>query len=244
MPEIEDTKKTLGFEPKAGQPFDGLALIFDLAEFTKFFNLADAHLFVPRFLNRVMEAIDILFFGGEQYWLPENRTIAALSKAPIHEKFLGDGALYVWNLFEDEARTKALIANIVARCWNLQAFYSKVVDKCVEELPVRELPPAIRFGLARGNLYELRAASDGHREYIGPCINLASRLQKYCPELRFIASARIDLPADQLKALTLIRVAASKIRGFPGEIVLLDKGEYEKLSANNRNTYFEKLSKG
>lgn len=99
----------------------------------------------------------------------------------------------------------------------------------------------IRFGLARGTIYELTRASGTNKEYIGFCINLASRLQKYCADLGFIASGRLGLTDGFLEEESYKRVVATKIRGFPEEIVIVDKKEYEAVAEGQRANLFRDL---
>lgn len=95
--------------------------------------------------------------------------------------------------------------------------------------------------MARGTIYELTRASGTNKEYIGFCINLASRLQKYCADLGFILSARLGLPDEFVAKEGYTRVVATKIRGFPEEIVIVDKGEYEALPEDLRASLFRDL---
>jgi class 3 adenylate cyclase len=135
----------------------------------------------------------------------------------------------IWS-YEDDRDTQAQV-----RCYGEppQAWHDRV--------PVVDLPRKIRFGIARGTVYELRRANSSAREYIGFCINLASRLQKYCPDLAFIASARIGLREDVLAKNGYVRVVAKDIRGFPQEIVIVDKDEYNGLPSEAREKYFTEL---
>ena len=103
------------------------------------------------------------------------------------------------------------------------------------------MPTGIRFGVARGTIYELSIAKSVRTEYIGVCINLASRLQKYCAGLNFIASARWNMPSATLKKHRYLKVIATKIKGFPKEIVIVDKNEHQKLEAGIRKDLFSTL---
>ena len=116
--------------------------------------------------------------------------------------------------------------------------YSRVNKACADKIPFLELPSAIRFGLARGTVFELSVLDSSEKEYIGICINLASRLQKYCSTLNFIASARLDIPQSELDKHGYLRVVATNIKGFPKEIVVLDKNEYSQLDAKIRDSLF------
>jgi class 3 adenylate cyclase len=181
--------------------------------------------------------MSIVIFGGEQYYTPKKEKLKALIK-PVHEKFLGDGALYLWNPSVQES--DRLIQNLVNALYNLQAWFPKLLKKAQRELPVIELPRTIRFGLSRGTIYQLTRV-DGTKEYIGICINLASRLQRYCPELNFLASARINVSEAYLNKRKYRRVVAKAIPGFPREVVIVDEDAFKKLHTETRESLFDEL---
>jgi len=106
-------------------------------------------------------------------------------------------------------------------------------------VPVLEVPRKVRFGLARGSVYELRTQDATACEYIGFSINLASRLQKYCPELGFIASARLIFSDSEIARHGFMKVVATQLRGFTDEIVVIDRVEYEALPDDIRNRLFK-----
>ena len=152
---------------------------------------------------------------------------------------MGDGAMYLWVEDTYGAFTTTFITNLCNRLWSLKTHFKDVVIKSQDQVPVTDVPRRIRFGLARGTIYELRRKNSQQREYIGFCINLASRLQKYCPELGFIASARVGLPETKLHEHNYIKVVAKQIKGFPREIVIVDRGEFEGLSSGIKEQYFD-----
>jgi class 3 adenylate cyclase len=232
---------TTKFAARAGRPVHGVAMIYDLEGFSKFFNQPDVQDYVPKFLNHVSQAVSIALFGGLAYWLDKPVTYSSL-QAPIHEKFLGDGMLYLWTLPRGSMDFDAMFTeNLCNRLWNLKSRFGKVLAQAADDVPVMDLPSRIRFGLARGTVYELTRASGTQKEYIGFCINLASRLQKYSPGLGFIASARIGLRDEVLKKFNYRRVVATKIRGFPEEIVIVDKNEFERIDEEHRADVFKEL---
>jgi len=131
---------------------------------------------------------------------------------------------------------------LVNRLWNLKNNFGKILSKCSDEVPVVDLPKKIRFGLAAGSVYKLTYEDSNKEEFIGYCINLASRLQAYCRDLGFIASARIGIPMSILKKHGYIKVVATKLKGFPKEIVIVDELEYKELEEKVRTELFEELS--
>ena len=108
-----------------------------------------------------------------------------------------------------------------------------------ERVPVVEVPRKIRFGLSRGSVYELKKPNTTAREYIGFCINLASRLQSYCPALGFIASAQLMIPDSVLEEYGYQKTVATQIKGFPDELVIVDIDEYEDLPDELRDDLFK-----
>ena len=190
---------TIQFDPTASRPKNGLALIYDLEGFSKFYNQPDVQNYVPKFFNEVSQAVSSIIYGGDSYWHPNTKNTTPLGITPVHEKFLGDGSLYLWMDKKDESIPPHLVTTLCNRIWNLKTYFGQVVKRCYEIVPVVDIPQRIRFGLASGTIYELKQKNSKQKEYIGFCINLASRLQKYCPELGFIASARIGLPEAKLK---------------------------------------------
>lgn len=216
-------------------------MIYDLEGFSKFFNQPDAQNYVPKVINEVSQAVSMCIFGGTPYWQKEKKTIASLGRTPVHEKFLGDGAMYLWAETSSQPLDSDFVQYLCNRLWNLKTRFRFVIQKFHDVAPVMEVPQRIRFGLAMGTIYELRRKNSAQKEYIGFPINLASRLQKYCPDLGFIASARIGLSESVIAKNGYVRVVAKQIKGFPSEIVTIDKGEYEKLSDEIKGLYFETL---
>lgn len=230
----------ISFRQKASGARNGIALVFDLEGFSKFFCQPDIQDYVPIYLNRIFEAVSICIFGGQEVWA-HNKELTPLSLPRPAQKFMGDGALFVWTQPEDggDFSTPAIV-NLVNRLWNLKKNFAEVTRSCHDKVPVADLPRRIRFGLARGTIYELTGAGTNATEHIGFCINLASRLQKYCPDLGIIASARVLIDAASLEKNGYIRVIAKDLRGFPREVVLVDREEFESLDDDVRLKLFDK----
>jgi class 3 adenylate cyclase len=230
---------TFSFTGKAGHPQNAVALLYDLEGFSQFFNQPDVQDYVPAFLNHVSAAVGVCLFGGTEYWT-DNLKLGPLQVQVAHEKFTGDGALYILLPAPgDSDFPTSTLPNLCNRLWNLKQHFGNVVKKSLEEVPVVQVPRHIRFGLSRGSVYELRKPGTSATEYIGFCLNLASRLQKYCRELGFIASARLMLPDEVIAAHDYIKVVATQISGFSNEIVLVDKDEYQALSEERRSALFK-----
>jgi class 3 adenylate cyclase len=230
---------TYSFTGKASYPKNAVALLYDLEGFSRFFNQPDVQDYIPAFLNLVSAAIGVNLFGGDAYWA-HNATIDPLKIEVAHEKFMGDGALYILlppaGASDFPAGTLQHLCN---RLWTLNSRFDAVVQRALELVPVVEVPSKVRFGLSRGSVYELQTPGAAASEYIGFSINLASRLQKYCPELGFVASARLMLQDREITKHGFMKVVATQLRGFPDEIVVIDRVEYEALPDETRKRLFK-----
>jgi class 3 adenylate cyclase len=230
---------TIQFDSSASLARNGVALVYDLEGFSRFFNQPDVQDYVPRFLNHVSQALSTVIYGGAQHWLESPKTIEPLRLAPLHEKFLGDGALYIWTMSAEE--TTGFLITLCNRLWNLKRNFQAVVRRAADDVPVLDIPQKIRFGLARGTIFELTRKGSPDKEYIGFCINLAARLQSYCSDLGFIASARLGISAESFHKNGYIKVVATQIKGFPKELVFVDANEFAALETSTREELFEAL---
>ena len=229
------------FTDQARMARDAFVLVFDLEGFSKFFRQPDVQEYVCRYLNRIFDAVSTCIYGGKNYWL-KGQENDLYFREPSHVKFLGDGALYIWTFRRgerDEMRRDILY--FINGCWNLKDNFSAIVAKCAEDVPVVDLPQRIRFGFASGTVNKLTYKYSQRTEYIGYCINLASRLQSYCRDLGFIASARVRFADKELKEHNYHKVIAKKLSGFPKEVVIVDKAEYEKLAVPIKKELFEEV---
>lgn len=120
---------TTKFASRGGNPAHGLALIYDLEGFSKFFNQPDVQDYVPKFLNHVSQAVSVVLLGGTAYWDSSYQKYHA-QQAPIHEKFLGDGMLYVWRLKRNQLDFDPVFIRILCnRLWNLKDAFNEVLKQ-------------------------------------------------------------------------------------------------------------------
>lgn len=233
---------TFKFAGKASHPKNALVLMYDLEGFSRFFNQPDVQDYVPTFLNHVSEAMGVCLFGGDASgWAGQvQKKIDPLPLRVVHEKFLGDGALYIMMPpGRDSDFSAATLQRLCNRLWLLKTFFGDFANRVLDRVPVVKIPRRIRFGVSRGAVYELKKPRTTEREYIGFCINQASRLRDYCPDLGFIASARLMIPAEELKKYGYRKAVATKIRGFPNELVIVDSSEYDALPDQLRENLFK-----
>jgi hypothetical protein len=156
-------------------------------------------------------------------------------------KFLGDGMLYVWEDNDGKIFTKTNFkVALLNRFWNLQCFFHKINKHLYEDIPIGDLPKSLKIGVAQGTIYRLNESADSH-DYIGPCINLASRLVKYCPEINFICSARLDIKKEDIEENKYLKIIALELRSFENEIVLIDQDDYSKVSDADKKRLFKEI---
>lgn len=148
---------------------EAIAVAFDLEGFTKFCNQVDPHLAVPAFLSRFLDWL----FNKVRIGLSERNQddLQVLwAELPFLAKFLGDGVLLLWNT---RSMSETLICHIVTTLYEIcQAYKEQFYPEI--RMAVDKPPATLRCGLARGRVFSV----GNGRDYIGHCINTASRLQK------------------------------------------------------------------
>ena len=223
------------------RPSLGVAMIFDISGFTNFLNKPDIHFYAPRYINHIIECVEACIYGGRDYWTGATDDLSPLPLLPIFRKFLGDGMLYIWENNDENAFANTDIKiDLVNMLWNLQKFFDKVNRKLYTKIPLGDLPPKIKFGIAQGTIYRL-TEPDGSQDFIGPCINLASRLVKYCPEINFICSGRLDINDEDLIDFGYLRIFAKELRSFENDQVIIDKNDYAKVSQEDKKRLFKEI---
>src|SRR3569832_1391150 len=142
-------KSTFHFSEKASSPKNAIALIFDLEVFSAFFNQADVQDYVPAVLNHISETISVVLFGGKAYW-QKAADVNALKVSVAHEKYLGDGALYV--LLPPAGSNDITAAHLSALCtrlFNLKNNFDAVINSVLAKVPVADFRMIIRFCFSR-----------------------------------------------------------------------------------------------
>lgn len=201
---------------------DALAVVFDLADFTKFCRQVDPHLSMPDYLNRFLnwlfkiireELVQRSFRQGKYLY----------AGLPFFAKFLGDGVLFLWDTSSMDIDE---ICNAVITMRNICMRYSKEFVPEIEK-DISDVPPALRCGVARGIVCSVGNGED----FVGPCINIASRLQKLS-KLQICFSRRgLDFEQGmQEKVAAHYVVKSVVIRGIGDrELVCVRKVEFENL---------------
>ena len=209
---------------------EAIAAVFDLTGFTNFCNQVDSYLAIPRFLNNFL---DWFFASVAQGLTEEDDGIRSTfwAELPILVKFLGDGLLVIWDAHRlTEEQICRLTATLYSICYSYrQDFYPQM------SMMVNKPPSVLRCGMARGKVFSVGNGND----YVGHCINNASRLSHlgpltFCfPHRGFQVREYMQVDYAQLFVPKYI-----SIRGVgDNELVWVVKDEYNRLPEKNRIQY-------
>ena len=208
------------------QEKEAVAAVFDLSGFTNFCNQVDAYLAIPSFLNSYYD----WFFNSVVYGLTDDEGDSSRfwAELPILVKFLGDGLLVVWNAqrMNDEQICR-LAATLYKICYAYQGdFYPQI------KMSVNKPPSILRCGMARGKVFSIGNGND----YIGHCINSASRLSNLSP-LTFCFPHR-GFPVQEALSPQYAQLFVPKyvsIRGVgDNEMIWVVKEEFNKLTEKQK----------
>jgi class 3 adenylate cyclase len=213
----------LGDVSQESEQIEAICCIVDLAGFTKFCSQVDPYLAIPELLHGFLEWIykEILDESIKDRF-PQGATL--YTDLPMMSKFLGDGVLFLWDV---KKWPQFKIINLIAVMNNIRIHYK---SKFYPEILKRtSCPPAVlRCGIARGHVYSV---GDGN-DFVGPCINIASRLQKY-GKFTFAVAQRGVPKLDENYILI-----SGAIRGVSdGENIYVLRREFEKLEKEERAKY-------
>jgi class 3 adenylate cyclase len=180
----------LGDISTRAEQIQALAAVFDLSGFTKFCSQVDPHLAVPEYLSRFLNWLFSEVKTGlfKERFAKETWLWASL---PFFAKFLGDGLLFLWDTREASG---AETCNIVTTLWEICDNYVHEFYKDIKR-SVTIPPDFLRCGISQGTVLSVGNGED----YVGPCINIAARLQKLS-SLTFCVSRRgFDFEKDMPK---------------------------------------------
>jgi len=220
----------LGNISNKSAPTSAIAAVFDLQGFTNFCKQIDPQLSVPLFLS---EYLDWIFTAirneTSQKEFPEGNQL--WHSLPFLTKFMGDGLLVLWST---ENMTETHQHNLII---TLQVICEKYITEFlpIMKRKVCEPPSALRCGLSKGTVFSV---GDGN-DFVGPCINLAARLQKL-DSFSFAFSRRGFNPDGVFTEEAVIDWVLKKvsIRGMgEGELVYLLKTEFEKATHEIKEKY-------
>jgi len=201
---------------------EALAAIFDLSGFTNFCSQVDPHLAVPEYLSRFLDWLfDEIRKGSIRESHEEEKILWA--SLPFLAKFSGDGVLFLW-----DARNMggAEICNVVTSLWEICGNYVREFYPAIRKVATQP-PKILRCGVSRGMVFSVGNGED----YVGPCINIAARLQKLS-SLTFCFSRRgfdIEKHMPEETAANYLLKSVS-LRGIgEDELVWVRKEEFDGL---------------
>lgn len=150
---------------------EAVTAVFDLSGFTTFCNQVDAYLAIPSFLNSFFD----WFFGSIINGLTDGEGDHTYFWAdlPVLVKFTGDGLVVVWNSYKMKDDQ---LCRLAATLYNICVAYRRDFYPRIK-MVVNKPPAVLRCGMARGKVF---GVGNGH-DYIGHCINTASRLASLNP---------------------------------------------------------------
>ena len=207
-----------------------ICAFFDLESFTRLCNQIDPDLVIPVFLKKYLD----WFFDQIQNETKEkeyNEGIDTWHDLPFFIKFLGDGLLVLWDI----SKTSQIVqGNIILSCRNIVNSYSKSFYEKIKKIVV-EPPKKLRCGITKGKVYSVGNGND----FVGQCINFASRLQKL-PGITFAFSNRgIDLEIyfdEEVRKNYLIKMIEARGIG-ENELVVILKKEFEEMNELDKEKY-------
>jgi len=236
--DLLDNKKFNTFNPKVlglgdiGLPStrtEALAAVFDLSEFTNFCSQIDPHLSVPEYLSRFLnwlfddikkQVVEKSYKEGKKLW----------AELPFLAKFLGDGVLFLW---DTEEIGGIEICNVVSVLHDIsleyvQDFYPRI------KKAVAKPPNTLRCGVARGSVFSVGNGED----YVGPCINIASRLQKLSLLTFCVCRKGFDFEKENKDLTQIYVVKTISLRGIgEDELVWVRKKEFDGLPEKEKELF-------
>lgn len=201
---------------------NALSVIFDLEGFTNFCNQIDPQLAVPEYLSEFLKWI-FTEIKKELAYKTHDEGYETWADLPFLSKFLGDGVLFLWDTQSmDEIEIRNVVVSMYEICKKYVEDFLPRISKSIISPPTK-----LRCGIARGAIYSVGNGND----FVGPCINMSSRLQKL-NSLTFCFSRRginPELFSENYKNLFIVKKV--DIRGIGStELVCVLKSEFKKLS--------------
>lgn len=227
---LNETLLGLGEISAESREIGALAAVFDLEGFTDFCSQPDPQLVVPQFLDDFLSWL----FGDIRTrftFKTRSKDVLLWGRLPFFGKFMGDGVLLLWDTQDDTAGGIANVAlSLYEVCQDYAADFASIHSERYSRLPKR-----LRVGIARGRVLSVGRG----RDYVGPCINTAARLQKL-GALSFALSRRGLDPVEGFDAETQegFVVKKTKLRGIgEDELVIVRKKEFEALQPKDAELF-------
>ena len=203
--------------------FEGLAVILDLKDFTAFCDQRDPHHEIPKFLDFFVKWL-FKRLSEELFDSYDGNDAILWSHLPIFGKFLGDGVLLLWDVTDvGRPARKHLVQAFDLICSDYERVFVRRIKNDFTRPPTK-----LRCGIAQGQVTSIAEGND----YVGMCINIASRLQKLEGETFSFGFTKKGLEekegANWYEHFRLIKIP---IRGVAREeLVYVLKKEFRTLS--------------
>ena len=202
-----------------------IVVSLDLAGFSSFCNQPDAATSVPRLAKHFFDVLNLHFrYDSDATWTFFDTKKLELADGQLPEpnflKFTGDGALMFWILENSLDFPQSFCDRIVSVMRQFQKEIASSVPSWEKHWRVHKLPKSVRVGIATGTVYALRpphmfTSFTSPVDFVGYCVNLAVRLQSYCPELGFLVHGHLHSKLPGMGA-----GEALKMKGAQAEPVL------------------------
>ena len=209
MPKLE-------FTAREATTHKAIIVSLDLEGFSKFCNQPEpaVAVTVPNLLKRVFDTLNGFLSKTRDEGKFSLRTFKfgddERLPVPAFNKFTGDGALMGW-IREPEERFPQDFCNLVVD--TMRRFQNELSEQLPiweKEWQIQKVPKKVRVGVATGIVFGLKVPNSipswyDPFDYTGYCINLAVRLQSYCPRLGFLVHGNYAQPENQAAAAEAIR---------------------------------------
>jgi len=215
---------------------ESIAVIFDLESFTAFSSQPDPQLFLPEFLNTFLKWIfSCIRIKNKVPDLDFNEGYVLYSTLPYYSKFLGDGILFLFERNMDEEK----LHNIFAQMWEItQAYKTHLLPRL--ERKYSNVPQRLRCGVALGDVYSI----GGGKDYVGPCINTAARLQHFDPYTFAFSTKGINIEKIGKTSGLFYLLTDQEIRGIGvKQIIGVSKKELKDLKKSTPVESLESINK-
>jgi len=207
-----------------------IAAVFDLAGFTKLCAQFDPYLVVPKFLSMFLNWL----FGqvtDEMMKKKYRQGYSFHNHLPFFAKFLGDGVLFLW---DSRKMNETLRCNTIVGLNNICNRYIRSFVPMIRK-EVSSVPSKLRCGVARGKVLSLGNGED----YVGPCINIAARLQKESRVTFCFQRKGFEYEKGMTEeTASFYTVRAITIRGIENkELVCVRKRDFDGLSKRDKAVF-------
>ena len=221
----------INFSERESERRKAIVVSFDLAGFSNFCNQPDASTTAPRLMKHTF---DLLNDHLRDYGSEENLEV------PSFSKFSGDGALMIWLLSPESQDFRQEFCNLVTKTMRaFQQEFSRQAPSWEAQWRVHKLPKRMRVGIAAGVVYPMSEPyavfEPEPYDYVGYCINLAVRLQDYCPDLGFLVHGVLYPRLDDME-----NYEATNMKGAQIEPVSLFKADKARVQPEEFNSKFRR----